>query len=105
MAWSQACFGGYRFDSSSLNTLVNCQYSMGTSTFFVYCCALIVSSVEVVVHRWQSSFDPLIRAIIGSFPGIKGFTDRRIIGSSFSLITPFFHANWGSNVAIQGYPN
>src|SRR6266702_1644908 len=105
MAWSQACFGGYCFDSSLLNTLANWRYSVGTSTFFVNCCALMASSVEVVAHVLQLSCDPLTRAIIGSFPGRKGLTDRRIIGSSFSLITPFFHVNWGSNAAIHGYPS
>src|SRR6266702_8320932 len=51
MAWSQARFGGYRFDSSSLNTLANLWYSLGISAFCVYCCALIASSVEVVACR------------------------------------------------------
>src|SRR6266702_6278068 len=90
IAWSQALFGGYHFDSSSLNTLANCRYSAGTSTFFVYCCALIASSVEVVACTQQSSF---ICAIIGFFPGTKGLTDQRIMGSSFSWINPFFHVN------------
>src|SRR6266581_2221609 len=82
IAWSHARFGGNRFDSCLLNTLVNCWYSAGTSTFFVYCCAWIASSVEVVAASRLLSSVPLTRAIIGSLPGVKGFTDRRMMGSS-----------------------
>src|SRR6266702_3890154 len=96
IAWSQALLGGYRFESSSLNTLANCWYSVGTSTFFVHCCALMASSVEVVACPWQSPSVLRICAIIGPFPGIEGFTDQRIIGSSFSLMVPCFHVNLGS---------
>ncbi len=71
----------------------------------MYCCALIASSVEVVAASRLSSSIPLIHAIIRFFPGTKGFTDRRIMGSSFSLITPFFHVNWGLKAAIHGYPS
>jgi len=53
IAWSHAHFGGYHFDSSSLNTLANPWYSLGISTFFTYCCTLMASSVEVVAHKWQ----------------------------------------------------
>src|SRR6266702_2094156 len=68
----------------------------------MYCCALIVSSIEVVAHKWYSSW---ICAIIGSFPRIDGFTDQIMMGNAFSLITPFFHVNWGLKAAIHGYPS
>ncbi len=63
----------------------------------------MASSVEVVARRWESS--PFTRAIIGSFPGIEGFTDRRMIGNALSLMAPFFHENRGSKAAIHGYPS
>src|SRR6266702_4338983 len=105
IAWSQALLGGYRFESSSLNTLANCWYSAGTSTFLMYCCAWMASSVEVVAQTCWSCCIPRICAITGSFPGIEGFTDQRVTGSSFSSMTPYFHVNFGSNAAIQGYPS
>ena len=37
MAWSKSLDGGKRCDSSSLNTLANCRYSLGILAAFVYC--------------------------------------------------------------------
>ncbi len=66
--------------------------------FFVYCCAWMASSVDVVVHRW----DVCVFAMMGLVPSIWGLVDRITMGSAFSLITTFVQLNCGSNVVSHG---
>ncbi len=89
------------FDSSLLNTFANCWYSMGTSVFWVYCCAAIASSVDMVALLWHGVSAPscaLSCTITGSFPGIWGFTDLMATSNAFSFITVLVQLNCGSKV-------
>src|SRR6266702_4692579 len=83
MAWSHALLGGYRFDSSSLNTFAYSWYSGGIVAFVTYWFAAIAKSVAVValivcfcIVRMYSSICVVVVVMIGSFLGIRGFTDR-----------------------------
>src|SRR6266702_801603 len=112
IAWSQALFGGYHFDSSSPNTLAKSWYSFGTSILVVYCCACIASLVAIVrtmhynssVHI-MSSFSLSVCLITISCMVWWGFTDLRTIVSIFSSMVACFQLNLSSYVASHGYPS
>src|SRR6266702_3404572 len=75
---------------------MNCWYSFGTFTFFVYCCTCMARPVDVVA--WMCATTEL-------FPGIWGFIDWMTIGNAFSFMTVYVQLNCGLKVASQGYPS
>jgi len=67
-------------------------------TLLVYCWAAMARSVAVVAHMLDCSFraftSPVFApAIIGSFPGIQGFTDQMTTGRVCSFITALVQLN------------
>ncbi len=76
MVWSHALFGGYHFNSSSLNTFAYAWYLGGIVVLVVYCCAATMRSVAIValivcscsIHMY-SACQVMVVAMIGSLPG------------------------------------
>ncbi len=79
-------------------------------TFLVYCWAAMARSVAVVARmlqcdvHWVVTLLVVALSIIGSCPGIWGFTDRMTTGSACSFMTALVQSNRGSNVESHGYP-
>jgi hypothetical protein len=115
-AWSHVRHGGNRFDSSSLNTLANCWYSRGISTFFVYCWAVTASSTDA--FRMMGGSPPTSRSssrtisVCSSLERYRSTTSflscglivQSTIGMLDSSMVPCFQLKRGSYVDNQGYP-
>jgi hypothetical protein len=116
MAWSHERHGGNCCDSSSLNTLANVLYSLGISTFFVYCWAAMASSTEV--FRMVGGSPPTSHsssATISTRSSVErycattslhssGLIMQSTMGRLDSSIMPCFQLKCGSYVESQGYP-
>jgi hypothetical protein len=116
MAWSHDRLGGNHFDSSSLNILANTRYSLGISTFFVYCWAATASSTDVFritggspPTSRSSSFTISVRSLVERYHSTMFFLSCGLIvwsmiGRLDSSMVPCFQLKRGSYVDSQGYP-
>ena len=128
IAWSHGLDGGNWWASSLLKTLQCHLYSLGISTFFVYCCASCASwdAIDVLIpHLWDRSctiwsFSSSDRGVVSIFEiwdlrvGLIGsWICRRIfsqlrdwimMGRYSTSIEASLHWNLGSKTASHGYP-
>jgi hypothetical protein len=116
IVWSHVLLGRNCWDSSLLNTFANALYSLGISTFFVYCWVATASSTEVFhiaggspPTSCSNSATILSHSSVDKYLSttsllLCGLIVCSTMGRLLSSIVPCFQLKRGLYVDSQGYP-